>query len=62
MTGPTREEIDAKLEAIEARMDGRVAAIQESISGSMGRMEERSLRTDDHFARMDERMGAFKPL
>lgn len=54
MTDLTRQEVDAKLETIEARMDGRVAAIQASIDGFMGRMEERSLRTDDRFARIEE--------
>lgn len=54
MTDLTRQELDAKLETIEARMDGRVAAIQASIDGFMGRMEERSLRTDDRFARIEE--------
>lgn len=60
MNTPSREEIDAKLEAIEARMDGRVAAIQASIDGFMGRMEERSLRTDDRFERMDQRMSGIE--
>lgn len=54
MTDLSREELDAKLETIEARMDGRVASIQASIDGFMGRMEERSLRTDDRFARIEE--------
>lgn len=50
MTTPTREEIDAKLETIEARMDGRVAAIQSSVDGLVGVLNER-------FRSMDERMG-----
>lgn len=54
MTDLTREEVDAKLETIEARMDGRLAAIQASIDGFMGRLEERALRTDDRFARIEE--------
>ena len=54
MNTPTREELDARLETIEARMDGRVAAIQASIDGFMGRMEERALRADDRFARIEE--------
>lgn len=53
MTSPSREEIDAKLEAIEVRMDGRVASIQASIEGFMGRMEERTLRTDERFVRIE---------
>jgi len=54
MTDLTRQEVDAKLETIEVRMDGRVAAIQASIDGFVGRMEERSLRTDDRFSRIEE--------
>lgn len=53
MTIPSREEIDAKLETIEARMDGRVASIQASIEGFMGRIEERALRTDERFVRIE---------
>lgn len=49
MSEPTREEIDAKLDAREARMDGRVASIEAKIDGFMGRLDER-------FARMDDRM------
>lgn len=60
MSTVTREEIDAKLETIEVRMDGRVAAIQASVDGYMGRMEERSLRTDDRFERMDQRMSGIE--
>jgi hypothetical protein len=60
MTAPTREEIDAKLQTIEARMDARVASIQASIDGFMGRMEERALRTDDRFDRIDQRMGGIE--
>lgn len=54
MNTPTREEIDAKIETIEARMDGRVAAIQASVEGYMGRMEERALRTDERFVRIED--------
>jgi hypothetical protein len=53
MTTPTREEIDATLETAEVRMDGRVAAIEANINGFMGRIEERSLRTDDRFVRIE---------
>lgn len=53
MSTPTREEIDAKLETIEVRMDARVAAIQSSIDGFAGVMNER-------FKSIDERMGRFE--
>lgn len=54
MNSPTREELDAKLETIEARMDGRVAAIQASIDGFMGRMDERFRSMDERMGRMEE--------
>lgn len=54
MNAPTREEVNARLETIEVRMDGRVAAIQASIDSFIGRMEERGLRADDRFARIEE--------
>jgi len=62
MSMPTREEFDAKLETIEVRMDGRVASIEANINGFMGRMEERSLRSDERFKSMDERMGRFEQI
>jgi hypothetical protein len=54
MTDLNQQLVDAKLEAVEARMDGRVAAIQATIDGFVGRMEERTLRTDERFARIEE--------
>jgi hypothetical protein len=54
MTDLNQQLVDAKLQATEARMDGRVAAIQATIDGFVGRMEERSLRTDERFARIEE--------
>nr|WP_315249258.1 hypothetical protein [uncultured Duganella sp.] len=44
MSTPTREEIDAKLELIETRMDGRVAAIERSVQASIE--ESRETRRD----------------
>lgn len=49
MNTPSREEIDAKLETISVRMDGRVASIEAKIDGFTGRLEEK-------FGRMDDRM------
>ena len=49
MTPLSREEIDAKLETIAVRMDGRVASIEAKIDGFTGRLEEK-------FGRMDDRM------
>ena len=44
MSPPTREEIDTKLELIETRMDGRVAAIERSVQASIE--ESRETRRD----------------
>jgi hypothetical protein len=44
MNAPTREEIDAKLELIETRMDGRVASIERSVQASID--ESRETRRD----------------
>lgn len=66
MGTPSREEFDAELEAIEARIDGRLAAIQASIHGFVGRMEECALQTDQRFARtesaLDETQASIRNL
>ncbi|MHA4871361.1 hypothetical protein ACXZ1M_27090 [Duganella sp. PWIR1] len=53
MSTPTREEIDAKLETIGVKMDGRVAAIQASIDGYLGRQEESAKRLEERLTRME---------
>ncbi|MGZ5200197.1 MAG: hypothetical protein ACXWJM_11055 [Ramlibacter sp.] len=45
MNSPGREEIDAKLQTVEIRLDGRVAAIQATIEGLVRRIDELSQRT-----------------
>jgi len=40
MSAPTREEIDTKLELIETRMDGRVAAIESSVRAAIAESQE----------------------
>lgn len=47
MSNLTRYELDAKLEAIEARMDGRVASIQSEIQGFLSAQQERDKRLDE---------------
>lgn len=46
----TRYELDAKLEAIEARMDSRVASIQSEIRGFLSAQQERDKRIDEQLA------------
>lgn len=50
MNTPSREEFEAKIQTIEARMDGRVASIEAKIDGLVNVLNER-------FRSMDERMG-----
>lgn len=45
--------MDAKLDTIETRLDGRVASIEATIRGFMERMDERFRHNDE---RMDERL------
>lgn len=50
---PDRDFIDAKLEAIESRMDGRVASIESALAASSALMDERSRHFDARMARME---------
>jgi len=54
MSQLTREELDAKLEAMEARMDGRVASIESSVNVFLARQDERFVRLDEQLGRMAE--------
>lgn len=47
MNDLSRYELDAKLEAIEARMDGRVASIQSEIAVFLAEQRERDKRLDE---------------
>jgi hypothetical protein len=46
MAGPTREEIDAKLETIEAKMDGRVATITGKIDALIERIDGMNAKSE----------------
>lgn len=55
----TRHELDAKLEAIEARMDGRVAVVSEKIDGFLAAQVERDkaqLERDKRYELLAERV------
>lgn len=49
----TRDELNAKLESVEARMDGRLASIEAKIDGFIGRLEEKFGRMDDRMIRIE---------
>ena len=50
---PDRDVVDAKLEAVESRMDGRVASIESALAAFSALMDERSLHLDARMARME---------
>lgn len=66
MPDVTRYELDAKLEAIEARMDGRVASIESKIDGFLAVQAERDKASDQRFQRIETDLtdikGDFKSL
>jgi hypothetical protein len=53
MSDMNREELNARLETIEVRMDGRVASIEANFAGFAARMDDRSANTDARFERME---------
>ena len=55
MNAPGRQELDAKLEVIETRMDARVAASISRMDAVIARMDERDKLMDERDKRMDER-------
>ncbi|MEX3957049.1 hypothetical protein [Trinickia sp. EG282A] len=48
----SREELDARLETIEARMDARVAIIEGQVAAFIARANERDLRLAEHQDRL----------
>lgn len=56
MNAITLPELDAKLQAIEARMDTRVAEMTGRLDGYLARMEERDKRATELAAERDKRM------
>ncbi|MBP1203958.1 anti-sigma-K factor RskA [Duganella sp. 1411] len=48
-----RDYVDAKLEAVESRMDGRVARIESALAASAALMEERSRHSDARMERIE---------
>lgn len=53
MNSPGREEIDAKLLAVEARQDARVVSIESKIDNLISIMNERSKATDERMSRLE---------
>lgn len=53
MNSPGREEIDAKLLAVEARQDARVVSIESKIDNLISIMNERTKATDERMSRLE---------
>lgn len=53
MNDITREELNAKLEAVEARMDGRVASIEGKIDAFLAAQAERDKASEYRFSRIE---------
>lgn len=62
MNSVNREEVDAKIAVVEARLEGHVAAIRASIDGLVMRMDERDKRSSEQDKRVDERMARIEQL
>lgn len=60
MTGPTREEIDAKLQTAEERADARVQGLTLKLDGYMMKLEERDKRIDDRFTAVSSTLTEIK--
>ncbi len=54
MNSPNREEIDAKLQTVEARLDGRVLSIRVSVDAILRRIDDLSERMARLEARVDQ--------
>ena len=52
-TSPDRDFVDAKFEAVESRMDGRVARIEAALATSTALVDERSRHADARMERME---------
>ncbi|WNC90921.1 hypothetical protein RI103_06110 [Paraburkholderia sp. FT54] len=63
MSTPTREEFEARLETVEARMDARVARIEGKIDAFMAQAAERDKRLEilaEHATKAAEQAGSLK--
>jgi hypothetical protein len=56
MNSVSREEVDAKIAALDARIEGYIASIRATIDGLVMRMDERDKRADERDKRIDERI------
>ncbi|MCF6780888.1 hypothetical protein [Stutzerimonas stutzeri] len=60
MNDITREELNAKLEAVEARMDGRVASIEGKIDAFLAAQAERDKASEYRFGRIESDVAEIK--
>lgn len=62
MTHPTREEIDAKLQAVEARMDTRVAEVVGEIKTLVTKLDERDRLYQNQFTAINTKLDSVSNL
>jgi len=62
MSQPSREEIDAKLQAVEARMDARVAEVTGKIDSLMVKLDSRDTLYQTQFSHMNQKLEALAGL
>lgn len=62
MSQPSREEIDAKLQAVEARMDARVAEVTGKIDTLMNKLDARETLYQTQFGHINEKLNSLSGL
>ncbi|USX22617.1 hypothetical protein NHH82_10845 [Oxalobacteraceae bacterium OTU3REALA1] len=59
-TSPDRDFVDARFEAVESRMDGRVARIEAALAASTALVDERSRHADARMERMESALSELR--
>jgi len=53
MDHPSRDEMEARIATVEARVSGRAATFQATVDGYIARMDEREIRDNERFNRIE---------
>lgn len=62
MSQPSREEIDAKFQAVEARMDARVSEVTSRMDSLLARLDAREAIQETQFAHINEKLDSLSGL